>query len=58
MTHTHIHGWCRHRLFLLRALPSSSQIQLIDFFDPAVDLTPRDQYEPDVDGTPRDMEDG
>jgi hypothetical protein len=32
------------------------QIQLIDFFDAAVELTPRDEFDPEVDGTPRGVD--
>ena len=31
------------------------QLQLIDFYDATVDLTPRDKYDPELDGTPRDV---
>lgn len=37
--------------------PLQFEVEMIDFFDPDVELTPRSQYDPEIDGTPRDGED-
>lgn len=34
------------------------EVQLIDFFDSNVELTPRDKYDREMDGTPRTEFDG